>query len=203
MATGETIRDMLDGLKPGWGAKFAGAFEEIGIEDIVDLSFLTDDMKKELEGELKGVGAKTMHIHRILGAVAELSAAPSKLKEKLDGAKKADEELAQVLTLPAVAEAKAWRAKSAKRYAAFLSHHKQACAMEARFIKGELERLLSTTIFLDSDNLRDLRTLLDDVRDSDVLVLLQSSDVLNRPWTTRAEVEREAERSRPSTHLPS
>ena len=36
--------------------------------------------------------------------------------------------------------------------------------MEARFIKGELERLLSTPCFLDSDDLRDLNQLLDDVK---------------------------------------
>ena len=34
----------------------------------------------------------------------------------------------------------------------------------------------------DSDNLRDLRQLLDHVRDSDVVLLFQSKEVLHRPW---------------------
>ena len=59
--------------------------------------------------------------------------------------------------------------------------------MSARFIKSELEKLLGTegspaNIFLDSDDLRDLRGLLDHVRNSDVLILIQSEKVLQRPW---------------------
>ena len=65
---------------------------------------------------------------------------------------------------------------------AFLSHHKLACAMEARFLKTELERVLGAEVFLDSDDLKDLRKLGEHVVDSDVLVLLQSAEVLLRPW---------------------
>ena len=36
--------------------------------------------------------------------------------------------------------------------------------------------------FIDSDDLYDLRSLLEDVKQSGVLVLLQSSGVLTRPW---------------------
>ena len=35
--------------------------------------------------------------------------------------------------------AEEWNRKSGKRYVAFLSHHKEACATEARLVKGELE----------------------------------------------------------------
>ena len=37
-------------------------------------------------------------------------------------------------------------------------------------------------VFLDSDDLQDLRLLLEHVRSSDVLVLLQTRSVLERPW---------------------
>ena len=54
--------------------------------------------------------------------------------------------------------------------------------MEARFLKTELERVLGAEVFLDSDDLKDLRKLGEHVVDSDVLVLLQSAEVLLRPW---------------------
>jgi hypothetical protein len=69
-----------------------------------------------------------------------------------------------------------------KRFACFLSHHKASCAMEARFLKTELQGLIQKECFLDSDDLRDLRELLDSVRDSDVLVIVQSVEILTRPW---------------------
>jgi hypothetical protein len=36
--------------------------------------------------------------------------------------------------------------------------------------------------FLDSDNLKDLNLLTDHVRDSDALVVVQSAELLQRPW---------------------
>ena len=48
--------------------------------------------------------------------------------------------------------------------------------------KDKLQGLIQKECFLDSDDLRDLRELLVSVRDSDVLVILQSSDILLRPW---------------------
>ena len=52
----------------------------------------------------------------------------------------------------------------------------------ARFLKGELEGLTKKDAFLDSDDLRDLNTLTDHVRDSDALVVIQSAELLQRPW---------------------
>jgi hypothetical protein len=43
---------------------------------------------------------------------------------------------------------------SGKTFACFLSHHKASCAMEARFLKKELQGLIAKECFLDSDNLR-------------------------------------------------
>ena len=73
-------------------------------------------------------------------------------------------------------------ASASKRYAAFLSHYKVEAAMEARYLKRELERTLGRNIFLDSDDLHDLTRLKEAVTESDVLVLLQSARVLERPW---------------------
>ena len=51
-----------------------------------------------------------------------------------------------------------------------------AAAMDARFVKDKLEQMLGggAKVFLDSDNLQDLRLLLDHVRSSEVLVLFQA-----------------------------
>lgn len=72
--------------------------------------------------------------------------------------------------------------KPEKRYAAFITHHKVACAMEARFLKDELSRALNKDVFLDSDDLFDLSMLLNNVREAQVLVVLQSKEVFHRPW---------------------
>ena len=46
----------------------------------------------------------------------------------------------------------------------------------------KLEAELGKEVFLDSDDLKDLRLLLDHVRESDALVVLQSAELLHRPW---------------------
>ena len=71
---------------------------------------------------------------------------------------------------------------STGRYAAFLSHAKAEAAMEARFMQTQMEELVKARIFLDSDDLTDLRQLLDHVRGSDCLVLLLTRRVLTRSW---------------------
>eukprot|EP00966_Prymnesium_polylepis_P169986 3929496-Prymnesium_polylepis.1 len=75
-----------------------------------------------------------------------------------------------------------WEVKGA--YAAFLSHFKREAATEARLCQYELEKLLGVPgkVFIDSDNLKDLRKLQDHVRESDVLVLLLTENFLTRPW---------------------
>ena len=74
------------------------------------------------------------------------------------------------------------RPEARERFACFLSHYKIQCASEARLLQAELEASLGRRCFLDSDDLKDLRQLADHVRSSDVLVLIQSSEVLSRPW---------------------
>ena len=69
----------------------------------------------------------------------------------------------------------------AKQFAGFLSHYKHECGTEARLVHNELKELLPdhhNALFLDSDDLNDLRLLLQAVKDTEVLVLLQSKGVL-------------------------
>lgn len=54
--------------------------------------------------------------------------------------------------------------------------------MEARFLQTELETKMKEKVFLDSDDLRDLRQLMDHVRESKALILIQSAKVLERPY---------------------
>ena len=62
-----------------------------------------------------------------------------------------------------------------------------ACAMEARFLHGELSKHFQRPVFLDSDNLRDLNELLAEVRQSSVMTILQSAELLQRPWCLLGE----------------
>ena len=71
------------------------------------------------------------------------------------------------------------------KFAVFLSHFKDEAAAEARILKTELVKRLRAKeeqIFLDSDNLSDLRKLLDSVAESDAVVMLYTRGVLSRPW---------------------
>ena len=180
----ESIREWLDNeVKAGYGAKFASAFEEVGVEDKSDLHDMDAALVAELERELSAADAKSLHIAKIKKAIEAIVAPASATRSKLEAAKAADSQMAETFENTAVAALRQKReTTSSKKYAAFLSHHKLACAMEARFLKTELERMLGAEIFLDSDDLKDLRKLGEHVVDSDVLILLQSSEVLLRPW---------------------
>jgi hypothetical protein len=74
------------------------------------------------------------------------------------------------------------RATKRNRFSAFLSHYKNETGTEARLVQNLLKGLVDGEVFLDSDNLQDLRLLLEQVQDSDVLILFQSKEVLTRPW---------------------
>jgi hypothetical protein len=52
----------------------------------------------------------------------------------------------------------------------------------ARFLKEHLSAKLNKDVFLDSDDLRDLSKLKGHVRNSGALVIVQSAEVLQRPW---------------------
>ena len=80
--------------------------------------------------------------------------------------------------------------ETVKAFAGFLSHYKLECGTEARLVQLQLKPIIeknpidgcSNDVFLDSDDLSDLRNLLNHVKQSEVLVLLQSKGVLTRPW---------------------
>ena len=82
------------------------------------------------------------------------------------------------------------KGEAQKKFAGFLSHFKMECGTEARLVQLQLKPILqrapvstaTSDIFLDSDDLSDLRNLLQHVRETQVLVLLQSKSVLTRPW---------------------
>jgi hypothetical protein len=202
MAT--SVPDWLDSVKAGYGNKFALCFEDIGVEDVADVPDIHINNKAlmELEESLRKAGAKTIHVAKITAAIAELAGKGSG---------------GMAPTRPAIPASSSRSPHHAvkntaapdKQYACFLSHHKAACAMEARFLKEKLEALMNKEVFLDSDDLKvrlvalhsaqpnvfltrlsscfarppqDLRKLLDHVRASSALVILQSAEVLHRPW---------------------
>jgi hypothetical protein len=73
------------------------------------------------------------------------------------------------------------------KYPTFISHYKQEAGDCARILKDRLMPLLSgggdgCEVFLDSDNLMDLGQLMEQVKLSDTLLLLQTAKVLTRPW---------------------
>jgi len=72
---------------------------------------------------------------------------------------------------------------SAKTYGIFLSHHKLGMAAGARLAKMELSRRTGKRVFLDSDELDDLDSVLDTVRNgTECLVVMLTTETLWRPW---------------------
>jgi hypothetical protein len=70
-----------------------------------------------------------------------------------------------------------------KKFAIFLSHHKGDSAAAARWFHLALTKVTGRRVFLDSDNLFDLGTLLPTVQnDIEACVVLLTKDVLFRPW---------------------
>ena len=70
-----------------------------------------------------------------------------------------------------------------RRFCCFLSHYKDEAGSDARYLHDVLGRIIGAPVFLDSNNLSDLRGLFrDGVHQSDVLVLLATKNVLTRPW---------------------
>ena len=76
-----------------------------------------------------------------------------------------------------------WTLGRRKRYACFLSHYKVEAGSDARFMREVLMKMLGVEVYLDSQNLTDLRQLMSDgVRLADVLLVLGTRSVLTRPW---------------------
>ena len=169
-ASSVPVRVWLDVVQPGFGAKFSSAFEAAGLDVLEDLAGTDKGEIAELEAELVRVGAKRAHLRKIRAAIQRQSRASNTQGRTPQPSLRGHEN------------------RSGKRFAAFLSHHKVAAAMDARFVKDKLEQMLGAEVFLDSDNLQDLRLLLDHVRQSDVLVLFQACARACRA-PTRASVQ--------------
>ena len=76
MATDTTgIATFLDSVRAGWGQQYAAAFAEVGIDRLADFADIVDDIEVELKSELSKAGAKTLHVKKILAAVAASTAA--------------------------------------------------------------------------------------------------------------------------------
>mmetsp|Transcript_21131 Transcript_21131/g.45962 ORF Transcript_21131/g.45962 Transcript_21131/m.45962 type:complete len:749 (+) Transcript_21131:79-2325(+) len=75
-----------------------------------------------------------------------------------------------------------WVTKNKDGVACFLSHYKLEAGSDARYLHDLLQRMLTANVFLDSNDLTDLRALFSHVQLADVLVLLATEGVLLRPW---------------------
>ena len=97
---------------------------------------------------------------------------------------------ARRVSVPDTRGATMTKGEAPKKFAGFLSHFKHECGTEARLVQLQLKPILqrapictsTSDVFLDSDDLSDLRNLLNHVKETQVLVLLQSKGVLTRPW---------------------
>jgi hypothetical protein len=181
-----SIPAWLDAVKAGYGDKYSACFDDLGIDDVADIS---ENLGKAavlaaLEEGLCKAGAKMVHIANIKSAIAKV-AMPHRPEAPVSSKQASPNKQHSGRTLQGGGDCAMieWTKRdSGKRFACFLSHHKASCAMEARFLKDKLSNLIQKECFLDSDNLRNLRELLDSVRNSDVLVIVQSAEVLTRPW---------------------
>ena len=189
MASSTSIPAWLDAVREGYGDKYSTCFDELGVDEVADISENLGDatLLAQLEEGLRKAGAKPVHIANIKTTIAKLTVHP--LQAARPDAPASSKQASpnkhsggRSLQAPDGTVVEWSKRGGGKRFSCFLSHHKASCAMEARFLKTELQGLIQKECFLDSDDLRDLRQLLDSVRDSDVLVIVQSAEILTRPW---------------------
>jgi len=70
-----------------------------------------------------------------------------------------------------------------QKYQFFICHHKAEAAAQARYLKLVLQQLKGVSVFIDSDDLRDLDALFDTIKTSvQQLVLYLTAGTLRRPW---------------------
>jgi hypothetical protein len=181
----QSITEWLEEIKAGYSERFAACFDEVGLEDTADLGGIPAEELNALEEALRKAGAKKVHMRNINTAIAALTAArtgeetlkpvpPDRPAPSNPSPRK----------VQSTTEHSSAAAAYATVFAAFLSHFKLECGTEARLVQLQLQTLLDEdeAIFLDSDDLEDLRSLLQHVKNSRVIVLLQSKGVLTRPW---------------------
>ena len=176
--TEEQLSDAIKELGPAYEA-YGQACVENGITGEVLLN--TDEAL--LPEVFQDLGVKTVHKTR-------LGLEVKKLKEGSEAAR-VEPSSSGSSQSPGGTTSSTATTTTTKRFAGFLSHFKHECGTEARLVQQNLKPIIQANpvvagchadIFLDSDDLSDLRNLLDHVKESQVLVLLQSKGVLARPW---------------------
>ena len=162
-----TAKDVADQVRE-LGKPYAGYAEKIE-ENGLDGSFLEELTVDDLPGIFADIGVESMMHQKKLSAVfRSIKSESHEARDQKDYAEGA-----------------------AKKFGGFLSHFKRECGTEARLVQLQMKPILqkqpivaggSSEVFLDSDDLSDLRNLLQHVKETQVLVLLQSKGVLTRPW---------------------
>jgi hypothetical protein len=149
--------DWLDpALKP-----YEVIIHEYGVEDLDDLLLLDKVDVDDILAKITEAGAKPLQVKKARAAL--LGQSTKRRSSKIDCTAGLE-----------------W--EKGKPFALFLSHFKQEAAGDARMLKELTEEALGAPVFLDSDDLVDLKRLLKNVEESDVLVLLQTANIFTRPW---------------------
>ena len=120
-----------------------------------------------------------------LAATVAAAAAPRVTTTKLAEQMALRENLAHPPTTTAVSgdlPEDSWKLAPGKSTCCFLSHFKQEAASDARYLKDALESMVGAPVWLDSDNIIDLSNILTNVSESEVLLFLQTTNILSRPW---------------------
>ena len=113
----------------------------------------TSEELAELEQKLQATGAGSFQLRQIRDACAGLRAAGASTSTAVTAAATVGVASRQGETIPP------WQ--SQRRHAAFISHHQRDSAMEARYLKEQLEGMLGgAKIFLDFDTVRSSRVFL-------------------------------------------
>ena len=149
--------DWLDPALQPYGA----IIHEYGVENLDDLYLLDKTDVDELLAKITEAGAKPLQVKKARTAFL----GQSTLKRRSSKIE---------------CTGLVW--ENGKAFALFLSHFKQEAAGDARMLKELTEETLSAPVFLDSDDLVDLKRLIKNVEDSDVLVLLQTTNIF---WKKR------------------
>ena len=140
---------------------YEAIIHEYGVENLDDLYLLDKTDVDELLAKITEAGAKPLQVKKARAAFL----GQSTLKRRSSKIE---------------CTGLVW--ENGKAFALFLSHFKQEAAGDARMLKELTEETLSAPVFLDSDDLVGLKRLIKNVEDSDVLVLLQTTNIFSRPW---------------------
>ena len=154
----------------------------LGVDEVEDLLDLDDEDVVQLKGKLKKVQA-TQFDKKLVALAESPPPAPEPALEPPPSQTSSSGSSRSTVTLSFNLQDTCQIGRSGKSWCCFLSHYKEEAAAVARMVKTELsDKLPHGNVYLDSDDLRDLRKLLDAVKDSDVLVLMQTRHLLSRPW---------------------